>query len=256
MPGQMLTFGNGGLAATVVAELPDGERMVEFDVADIQPLLERIGELPLPPYIVQRRRELRIQSETTERGCVFSQDNERYQTVYARAPGSIAAPTAGLHFSNKLLAEIAGKGVHVCPVTLHVGAGTFKPVEVANPAEHAMHREHYHICPLTAAAVNAAKSEGRRIIAVGTTAVRTLESSAEKNGGIVAAGLESTRLLILPGYRFQLVSAMVTNFHLPRSTLLMLVSAFGGQELVRRAYAAAIQQRYQFYSYGDAMLVS
>jgi S-adenosylmethionine:tRNA ribosyltransferase-isomerase len=233
----------------VVVADESAERVVRFNVPDVLPLLEKLGEVPLPPYIVQRRREL---------GDDFHQhdeDAERYQTVYAMAARSVAAPTAGLHFSNEMLELLRSRGVEIARVTLHVGAGTFKPVEVEDPLEHPMHVEHYSVSEEAANAVNAAIVEGRRIVAVGTTSVRTLESAFDVKTNQVLAGAGSTRLLILPGYEFKVIGAMLTNFHLPKSTLLMLVSALAGREAVLAAYDEAIRERYRFYSYGDAMLV-
>jgi S-adenosylmethionine:tRNA ribosyltransferase-isomerase len=192
----------------------------------------------LPPYIGRDDEE---------------QDAERYQTVYASHPGAVAAPTAGLHFTQDLLAAIRARGAHCVFVTLHVGAGTFQPVRVARIAEHRMHAERYTIGADAAAAVNAARAEGRRVTAVGTTSLRALEAAT--HDGTVAAGSGETRLFITPGYRFRIVDRLLTNFHLPKSTLLMLVSAFAGIDRIRSAYAHAIAQRYRFFSYGDAMLL-
>jgi S-adenosylmethionine:tRNA ribosyltransferase-isomerase len=201
--------------------------------------LERYGHVPLPPYI--------------ERPDT-AQDAERYQTVYAREPGSVAAPTAGLHFTPLLLDTLRGRGVEILSVVLHVGAGTFKPVEVENPAEHVMHEEWYEVPSSTAASIESARARGSRIWAVGTTTARTLESAA-RGAGIVQAGAAETRLFIQPGYDWRVVDRLITNFHLPRSTLLMLVAAFAGYDLTMRAYREAIGAGYRFYSYGDAMAV-
>jgi S-adenosylmethionine:tRNA ribosyltransferase-isomerase len=201
--------------------------------------IARHGHVPLPPYI--------------SRGDV-PQDAERYQTVYARQEGSVAAPTAGLHFTPPLLDAIAARGVKRADVVLHVGAGTFKPVEVENPDLHEMHEEHYEIDEDAAAAINGARSSGGAAWAVGTTSLRAIESAADE-AGIVHAGSANTRLFIRPGYRVRAVDKLITNFHLPRSTLLMLVAAFAGYDLVMRAYAVAIQENYRFYSYGDAMVI-
>ncbi|MGI8908926.1 MAG: tRNA preQ1(34) S-adenosylmethionine ribosyltransferase-isomerase QueA [Candidatus Sumerlaeaceae bacterium] len=246
--GERILFGDDALSAEVIGAGHGAERTVCFDVPDILPLLEQYGEMPLPPYIVQRRKELGHSGDTD--------DAERYQTVFAREPGSVAAPTAGLHFSPDILDLLRSRGVRIAHVTLHVGAGTFKPVEAEDPSEHPMHAEHYTISPDTADVINLALAERRRIIAVGTTSVRTLESAFDTYTHSVQAGSGSTRLLILPGYNFRVVGALLTNFHLPKSTLLMLVSAFAGREPVLSAYRDAINERYRFYSYGDAMLVT
>jgi S-adenosylmethionine:tRNA ribosyltransferase-isomerase len=201
--------------------------------------LERHGRVPLPPYI-DREPE--------------AEDAERYQTVYARVPGSVAAPTAGLHFSPALLLELENRGVRVVRLVLHVGIGTFRPVEVEDPERHVMHAERYLVGPEAAAAINEVRASGGRVWAVGTTVVRTLETVADE-AGRVTAGEGETRLFILPPHRFRAVDRLVTNFHLPRSTLLMLVCAFAGHALVLRAYREAIRERYRFYSYGDAMAV-
>ena len=201
-------------------------------------LLDRHGVLPLPPYIVRT-------AEQT--------DEARYQTVYAKHPGAVAAPTAGLHFDQAMLDRLAAMDVAVVYVTLHVGAGTFQPVRVENLAEHAMHSEWYHVPPETVAAIAQAKARDGRVLAVGTTSLRALEGAAA--AGVLEAGYGETNLFILPGYRFRVVERLLTNFHLPRSTLLMLVSAFGGLDNIRRAYQHAIEQRYRFFSYGDAMLI-
>jgi S-adenosylmethionine:tRNA ribosyltransferase-isomerase len=196
------------------------------------------GETPLPPYITHAPQ---------------ADDDSRYQTVYARNPGAVAAPTAGLHFDDALLAELEGKGVGVAKLTLHVGAGTFQPVRTDDLSQHVMHAEWYEISSATVAAIEATRAKGGRVVAVGTTALRALESAAAQ--GPIRAGAAETRLFIVPGYTFRAVDRLVTNFHLPRSTLLMLVSAFAGVENIRRAYAHAVAQRYRFFSYGDAMLL-
>jgi len=201
-------------------------------------VLEAWGEVPLPPYITH---------------AAESDDERRYQTVYARVPGAVAAPTAGLHFDAPLLDALRAKGVALATLTLHVGAGTFQPVRVEDVASHVMHSEWYSVSAETVAAVRAAKARGGRVIAVGTTSLRALESAAAS--GELAAGSAETRLFIVPGYRFRVVERLLTNFHLPRSTLLMLVSAFAGAQTIRRAYAHAIAERYRFFSYGDAMLL-
>ena len=219
----------------------------EFNIID---KLDRLGELPLPPYI---RRTPHDQSE---------EDRARYQTVYARDKGSVAAPTAGLHFTEDLLNEIRARGVEICHVTLHVGQGTFAPVKADRIEDHLMHHERFHVEIDVAEKINTAKAEARRVIAVGTTSVRVLESLAREHGGKIAAGPGRTNIFIYPPYRFQIVDALVTNFHLPRSTLLMLVSAFAapnetsGREKTLTAYDEAVRERYRFFSYGDAMLIA
>ena len=210
---------------------PEGE--------DLIALLERHGKLPLPPYIER---------------AADANDETRYQTIYARHPGSVAAPTAGLHFDEALMALLTAAGVSTAYLTLHVGAGTFQPVRVQNLAEHRMHREHYVLPAETVAAMGATRRNGGRIIAVGTTSLRALEAAAQE--GPLEAGVGETDIFILPGFRFQVANALITNFHLPKSTLLILVSAFAGIDTIRRAYAHAIGQRYRFFSYGDAMFLS
>jgi S-adenosylmethionine:tRNA ribosyltransferase-isomerase len=215
-------------------------RVVELQTdLPVAEAIERHGHVPLPPYIARADEP---------------EDEERYQTVYAREAGSVAAPTAGLHFTDQLLADLAAHGVRRAEVVLHVGAGTFKPVEVEDPAAHVMHEEWYSVPPETAALVNGARQGGRRIWAVGTTSVRTLESAAREDGTVVP-GAGETRIFIRPPYRFRVVEALITNFHLPRSTLIMLVAAFAGYELTMRAYREAIDAGYRFYSYGDAMAI-
>ncbi len=212
---------------------------VRFDTAEpVLAVLDRLGQLPLPPYIERTAQQ---------------DDEARYQTVYAQHPGAVAAPTAGLHFDDAMLRTLDRMGVVRAHLTLHVGAGTFQPVRVDNIAEHIMHSERYHIPQTTADAVNVARTEGRRVMAVGTTSLRALESAAQN--GQLRAGDNETRIFITPGYRFQLVDRLLTNFHLPKSTLLMLVSAFAGTDTIRQGYAHAIHQRYRFFSYGDAMLL-
>lgn len=246
--GECVIFGEGAtiVKAVVVRELEEGERVLEFAVSDILPLLDVIGELPLPPYIVQRRKELGLPEVTAA-------DAVRYQTVYARPPGSVAAPTAGLHFTPELLEGLRAAGITTAEVTLHVGAGTFKPVETDNVSDHKMHREHYHISQETSDLIRAAKAEGRRVIAVGTTTARTLEAAATPDG--VGAGAGSTAIMIAPGYKWKVTDALITNFHLPRSTLLLLVSALATREHILNAYSVAVDRRYRFFSYGDAMFI-
>ncbi|HUA39232.1 MAG TPA: tRNA preQ1(34) S-adenosylmethionine ribosyltransferase-isomerase QueA [Candidatus Sulfopaludibacter sp.] len=239
-----------GVHAAVLEISEEGHRRLQFSgTPDIRRELERLGEVPLPPYI------LRTHAHGTH------EDRERYQTVFARADGSVAAPTAGLHFTPELLQQIHDRGVQVCFVTLHVGAGTFLPVNTEVLAAHRMHEERFTLNAETACAVNEAKAAGRRVIAVGTTTVRVLESVAAANGGKMAKSAGKTGIFIHPPFRFQIVDGLLTNFHLPRSTLLMLVSAFAapnearGREMILSAYAEAIRERYRFYSYGDAMLI-
>lgn len=220
--------------------LPDGQRLVRFNRSgpDLDQALHQHGELPVPPYVKTHR---------------WRPDD--YQTVYAQAEGSVAAPTAGLHFTPDLLDALRQQGIQHARITLHVGIGTFRPIKVADPAQHHMHAEWFRIDPETADRINQARREGRRIVAVGTTVVRTLEGVMQAKGRI-EAGEGDTELFIRPGFHFQAVDALITNFHLPKSTLLMLVSAFAGREPVLAAYAEAVTQRYRFYSFGDAMLIS
>jgi len=236
------------VSATVVATNSEGHRRLHFSGSpDLRNELARLGEVPLPPYI--------------QRDGRCAEDLERYQTVYARDAGSVAAPTAGLHFTPELLAQIQARGVTVCFVTLHIGPGTFQPVKTETLAAHKMHEERFELGEETVRIVNAAKTAGRRIIAVGTTAVRVLESLAAQNDGILAKNAGKTGIFIHPPFSFRIVDALLTNFHLPCSTLLMLVSAFAapgemrGRDLVLAAYGEAVRQRYRFFSYGDAMLL-
>ncbi len=237
-PGARFEIGEE-LTAEVIDKREDGRYRLRFS-EPVEPHLERLGHIPLPPYIHR--------PEAPE-------DRERYQTVYASRPGAVAAPTAGLHFTGELLREIEGAGIEIAQVTLHVGIGTFKPVSAERIEEHRMERERYEIGEETAGAIRHAREAGRRIVAVGTTVVRTLEGAALAGDGEVRAGSGSTDLFITPGFRFQVVDALLTNFHLPRSTLLMLVSAFAGRERVLAAYEEAAREGYRFYSYGDAMLL-
>ncbi len=216
----------------------DGEFFTLHFDREILPLLDEVGEMPLPPYL--------------QRGAEAS-DDERYQTVYAQVPGAVAAPTAGLHFDDDVLAAIRSRGVDIARVTLHVGAGTFQPVRVERVEEHAMHAEWLEVGEDACDRIHAAKARGGRVVAVGTTSMRALESAAA--GGELAPMRGETRLFILPGYRFRVCDALVTNFHLPKSTLLMLVSAFAGTEPIRAAYAEAVRASYRFFSYGDAMFI-
>jgi S-adenosylmethionine:tRNA ribosyltransferase-isomerase len=230
---------DGGLRVRVLGREGEFYHLRFPEGADTLELLERHGSVPLPPYITHAPQ---------------TEDENRYQTIYARAPGAVAAPTAGLHFDEPLLAALAQRGVAFAYVTLHVGAGTFQPVRVRDLAEHHMHHEHYLIPAATAAAVESVRSRGGRIVVVGTTTLRCLEASAAAHGAVTAEEGE-TDLFIVPGFEFRVVDRLITNFHLPRSTLLLLVSAFGGIEPVRRAYRHAVGKRYRFYSYGDAMLI-
>ena len=237
-PGTLLQFGDGELTATVEAVAEGGNRIVQFHYTGIfLEVLERLGKMPLPPYI---KEEL--------------QDGERYQTVYSRELGSAAAPTAGLHFTPELLEQIEQMGVKLCYVTLHVGLGTFRPVKEGKIVDPEMHSEFCMISPETAETINTVKKNGGRVIAVGTTSCRTLESFAEEDG-TVAAGSRWTDIFIYPGYRFKCIDALITNFHLPESTLIMLVSALAGRENVLRAYETAVKERYRFFSFGDAMFI-
>jgi len=239
-----------GISAAVTSINEEGHRRLHFaGTADLRLNLDTLGEVPLPPYI---RRASRAQMEA---------DKERYQTVFARLPGSVAAPTAGLHFTRTLLDAVRDRGVGVAFVTLHVGPGTFAPVKVADLSKHVMHEEAYEISPATAELVNNTRRAGGRVIAVGTTTLRVLETAARARRGPLRAAAGRTRLFVRPPFSFQVVDALVTNFHLPRSTLLMLVCAFaapdsaGGVGLTLAAYAEAVRQRYRFFSYGDAMLI-
>jgi len=236
--GSEVIFGDGELTATVVSVLEDGNRVVEFHYDGIfLEVLERLGKMPLPPYI---KAEL--------------QDQERYQTVYSRAPGSAAAPTAGLHLTDDLLEKIRQKGIRTAFVTLHVGLGTFRPVKAEEIAEHHMHSELCMMSRETAEILNTTRAEGGRIICVGTTSCRTLESLANADGSFTA-GSKWTDIFIYPGYSFKVMDGLITNFHLPESTLIMLVSAFAGRENVLHAYAEAVKEKYRFFSFGDAMYI-
>ena len=237
--GARVSFGDGELTAEIAEVLPDGNRLVRFDYEGIfLEVLERLGKMPLPPYI---KEEL--------------QDQERYQTVYSKVNGSAAAPTAGLHFTPELLERIAAKGVGVGYVTLHVGLGTFRPVKEDEIEQHDMHSEYCTIPQETADLINRTKANGGRVICVGTTSCRTIESWAEEDGTMTATG-GWTNIYIYPGYRFKVMDALVTNFHLPESTLIMLVSALAGREHVLAAYEEAVRERYRFFSFGDAMFIS
>ena len=236
--GQAVSFGDGALTATVTQVQEDGNRVVQFHYQGIfLEILERLGKMPLPPY---------IQEEL--------QDQERYQTVYSRSLGSAAAPTAGLHFTRELLDRIRQKGISEAFVTLHVGLGTFRPVSVENVEDHHMHTEYYEVTPQAAATINQARANGGRIFAVGTTTCRTLESVTDE-AGVVHSQTGWTGIFITPGYRFKAVDALITNFHLPESTLLMLVSAMCSREEMLAVYQHAVQEQYRFFSFGDAMLI-
>ena len=238
-PGAKITFGDGGLSAEVVGEVEGGNRLVRFDYEGIfLETLERLGKMPLPPYI---KEELA--------------DGERYQTVYSKVVGSAAAPTAGLHFTRELLDQIRAMEVKVCYVTLHVGLGTFRPVKAENLDEHEMHSEYCVIPQETADTINETKRNGGRVICVGTTSCRTIESWADEDGTLKASA-GWTNIFIYPGYRFKVLDALVTNFHLPESTLIMLVSALAGREHVLAAYGEAVRERYRFFSFGDAMFIA
>lgn len=237
-PGTVISFGGGILKGTVIDVVEEGNRLIRFSYEGIfEEILDRLGQMPLPPYITH---ELK--------------DKNRYQTVYAKHDGSAAAPTAGLHFTEELLEEIRNMGVCVAHVTLHVGLGTFRPVKVENIQDHHMHSEFYVVEAQEAEKINRTKREGGRVICVGTTSCRTLESAAGEDG-IVKAGSGWTDIFIYPGYRFKVLDCLVTNFHLPESTLVMLVSALAGREHVLRAYEEAVREKYRFFSFGDAMLV-
>lgn len=237
-PGTRLTFGDGLLKAEILDTVEEGNRLVRFDYEGIfEEVLDRLGEMPLPPYITHKL-----------------QDRNRYQTVYAKHEGSAAAPTAGLHFTKELLGRLEGKGIGIAYVTLHVGLGTFRPVKEENVLEHHMHTEHYQVSREAADTINRTKAQGGRIVCVGTTSCRTLESAAGEDG-LVRPCSGDTDIFIYPGYRFRVLDALITNFHLPESTLIMLVSALAGREHVLAAYEEAVRERYRFFSFGDAMLV-
>lgn len=237
-PGTKLVFGDGILRAEVLDVVEEGNRLIQFQYEGIfEEALDRLGEMPLPPYITHKL-----------------QDKTRYQTVYAKYDGSAAAPTAGLHFTKELLSQIEEMGVKIAYVTLHVGLGTFRPVKADNILEHHMHSEHYQVTQETADIINRTKENGGRVICVGTTSCRTVESAADENGR-VQAGCGDTEIFIYPGYRFKVLDCLITNFHLPESTLVMLVSALAGREHVLAAYREAVEERYRFFSFGDAMFV-
>ncbi|MCI9360483.1 MAG: tRNA preQ1(34) S-adenosylmethionine ribosyltransferase-isomerase QueA [Hungatella sp.] len=237
-PGTVISFGNGLLKGTVIDVVEEGNRLIQFSYEGIfEEILDRLGQMPLPPYITHQLK-----------------DKNRYQTVYAKHDGSAAAPTAGLHFTKELLTQIEQMGVTIAHVTLHVGLGTFRPVKVENILDHHMHSEFYMIEEEEAGKINDAKRRGGRVICVGTTSCRTIESAA-KEDGTVKAGSGWTEIFIYPGYGFKVLDALITNFHLPESTLVMLVSALAGREHVLNAYQEAIRERYRFFSFGDAMFI-
>ena len=237
-PGARIVFGGGLLTAEVTDVVEDGNRYVKFFYDGVfEEILDKLGEMPLPPYITHRL-----------------EDRTRYNTVYAKLDGSAAAPTAGLHFTKELLEEIRAKGVNIAELTLHVGLGTFRPVKVDDVETHHMHTEHCMITPQTAKLINDTHASGHRVIAVGTTSCRTLESMAQEDG-TVRSGEMDTSIFIYPGYRFKVMDALITNFHLPESTLVMLVSAFAGKDHIMAAYEEAVKERYRFFSFGDAMYI-
>ncbi len=237
-PGARISFGEGLLIGEVIDVVEEGNRLVRFTYDGIcEEILDQLGQMPLPPYITHQL-----------------EDKNRYQTVYAKHSGSAAAPTAGLHFTPELLREIKDEGVDIASVTLHVGLGTFRPVKVDNILEHHMHSEFYQIEESEAEKINRAKEKGGRIICVGTTSCRTIESAADENGHL-RAGSGWTDIFIYPGYKFKILDCLITNFHLPESTLLMLVSALAGREHVLAAYEEAVKERYRFFSFGDAMFI-
>ena len=237
-PGTRLIFGDGLLKAEVLETVEEGNRLIRFEYTGIfEEILDRLGEMPLPPYITHKL-----------------QDKDRYQTVYAKYEGSAAAPTAGLHFTRDLLQQIEKKGVRIAYVTLHVGLGTFRPVKEENVLAHHMHSEYYEVSEEAAEIINNTKKKGGRVICVGTTSCRTVESASDEEGNVVS-GSGETQIFIYPGYRFKVLDALITNFHLPESTLVMLVSALAGRENVLNAYDEAIRKRYRFFSFGDAMFI-
>lgn len=236
--GTRLTFGDGTMLGTVVDVVEEGNRIIEFTYEGVfEEILDRLGQMPLPPYITHALK-----------------DRNRYQTVYATHDGSAAAPTAGLHFTPELLRKIEKMGVSIARITLHVGLGTFRPVKEENILEHRMHSEYYEVSAAAAETINRTKADGGRIVCVGTTCCRTVEAASDENG-LITPQHRYTEIFIYPGYRFQVIDALITNFHLPESTLLMLVSALAGREQVMAAYAEAVKERYRFFSFGDAMYI-
>lgn len=237
--GQKFTFGEGKLTCTVVDIVEEGNRIIEFSYEGIfEEVLDQLGEMPLPPYITEKL-----------------EDKERYQTVYSKEKGSAAAPTAGLHFTEDLLSKIKAKGVNVAYLTLHVGLGTFRPVKVEDINDHTMHSEYYHLDKENADLINETKKRGNKVIAVGTTSTRTLETIADENG-FVREQSGWTDIFIYPGYKYKVVDNLITNFHLPESTLIMLVSALAGKENVMNAYKEAVNEKYRFFSFGDSMFIN
>ena len=237
-PGTVIRFGDGILKGTVVDVVEEGNRLIQFCYEGIfEEILDQLGQMPLPPYITHQLK-----------------DKNRYQTVYAKHEGSAAAPTAGLHFTKELLQEIKDRGVKIAHVTLHVGLGTFRPVKVENVLDHHMHSEFYVVEESEAEKINSTKREGGRVICVGTTSCRTIESASDENG-VLKAGSGWTDIFIYPGYQFKILDCLITNFHLPESTLVMLVSALAGREHVLAAYEEAVKERYRFFSFGDAMFI-
>jgi S-adenosylmethionine:tRNA ribosyltransferase-isomerase len=237
--GAKVTFGDGILNAEVLETLPGGNRKVHFTYDGIfNEILDQVGLMPLPPYIKENKKE----------------ENEKYQTVYAKYEGSAAAPTAGLHFTEELLEKIKAKGIEIAKVTLHVGIGTFRPVKVENVEDHNMHSEHFYVKKEEAEKINKAKREGHRVIAVGTTSCRVLESVSDENGFMKEIETD-TSIFIYPGYKFKCVDCLITNFHLPESTLIMLVSTLAGKDFVMEAYKKAVEEKYKFFSFGDAMFI-
>lgn len=237
--GGRVVFGEGELEAEVIGTKDDGERIVKFYYEGVfEEIIDRLGNMPLPPYIKEKLK-----------------DKNRYQTVYAKYDGSAAAPTAGLHFTDEYLEKLKNLGVETAFVTLHVGLGTFRPVNVSDVTNHKMHTEHYIISEATAEIINNAKKDGRRVICVGTTSLRTVEASAMKNGGILKAETNDTDIFIYPGYKFNIADALITNFHLPKSTLIMLVSALYEKDKILKAYETAVEEKYRFFSFGDCMLI-
>ena len=237
-PGAKITFGNGILHGEIIDVVDEGNRLIQFHYDGIfEEILDQLGEMPLPPYITHKLK-----------------DKNRYQTVYAKNEGSAAAPTAGLHFTEELLEKVKEKGVNIAHVTLHVGLGTFRPVKVDDVENHHMHSEFYIVEEDQAKLINDTKKAGKRVISVGTTSCRTLESATGEDG-ILKAGSGWTEIFIYPGYHFKMIDALITNFHLPESTLLMLVSALAGKENIMHAYETAVQERYRFFSFGDAMII-
>lgn len=238
-PGTRLSFGNGLLRAVVQEVVEEGNRLIQFEYDGIfEEILDQLGQMPLPPYITHQLK-----------------DKNRYQTVYAKYEGSAAAPTAGLHFTSELLEQIQQKGVRIANVTLHVGLGTFRPVKVEDVTEHHMHTEYFRVTEEAAKLINETKQQGGRVICVGTTSCRTVESAADENG-IVRAMEGDTSIFIYPGYHFKTLDCLITNFHLPESTLLMLVSALAGKEHIMEAYQEAVEKKYRFFSFGDAMFIT